>query len=331
MLISKEVTPEQAKTAAPQATAEPETHAALLPESTSYTLMVELNDIVESRKSARKAMLASTVGGLLLGFAIGMICLTNLARSSLGAFLFPLILLPELLLILLGAYGSLHIGRSFYKRKRERLHVILPALAERRETRLLPCLLELMDLNLRGAWTWQESRPVFVRSLAAALTNTTQDQFQWLSPSQAAAIVRLFYFPENSLREAAVEILIRCGDSRMLADLKVYRVNCGAELSLPMRLFCRLNPIMRFLRKQGDLFGTEETRDAIDRAITGLKERIEAMKRDAQLLRPSDRDSAPAGRELVRAAISPSAANRAEELVRPIKGDGPQDPVAKSE
>lgn len=318
MLRSNESVSEQAANAMTWVANEPESRADLLPESTNDALLAELQGAVETRKGTRKAMLAST----LAGFGVYVACMFAFiggfwaSARAIGLLPFLLALLVSLCFAAIGMYGSLRIGRDFYRRRRERLHQVIPALAERGDVRLLPHLLGLMDMRYSGVLMWQESRPVFLKSLETLLTRITPDQFHELSPEQVRDTITMLYFPDGGLRAATAEAVVRCGDRRTLEALKKVRLICTVGSANYKSLFYRMNPAMRFLQKEGVPMPTVEAREAMDHAIAGLTERLEQMRRDAQLLRASDRDSVPAGRELVRAANSPGAARDPEQLVR---------------
>lgn len=319
MLISKESESGEAATTATWVTPEPKSQAALLPESTNDELLAELQGMVTARLSTRKGILASYLGGIVL-YAVSMFAFISTFFSSARSMgLLPLLfaLLASLCFIVLGMYGSLRLGRGFYKRRRERLRTVIPALAERGEARLLPLLLELMDQRYSGVLMWKESRSVFLHSLETLLTRITPEQFQSLSRQQIWDTVTMLYYPDGRLREVTVEAVVRCGDYRTMESLKQLRLLCSVGPTSSKSLFYRLNPMVRFLQKEGVPLPTEETRDAIERAIIGLTAQEEEMRRAAQLLRPSGRDHVPDGKELVRAATSPGAATASEQLVRP--------------
>lgn len=168
---------------------------------------------------------------------------------------------------------------------------------------------------------WKDSRPIFLDAVQSLLACSTPEQFQSLSRPRIWHTIMILNLPNVSLREVTVEAVVRCGDNRTLEALKNLRRLGSMEITntdSPLhRLFYQRNPMWRFLQKEGAPLATEESKNAIDRAIAGLKERLDEIRREAQLLRASDRDSVPAGRELVRAAVSPGAATSAEELVRP--------------
>lgn len=319
MLISKEETPEQVATEATWVTARPVAHVNSLPESTSEELLAELHGIVESRKGTRGAMLASSIGGTVL-YVISMFTfIMQFWRSGrvLGFFPFLGVLLASLCFMILGMYGSLRIGRRFYQRRRERLHAIVPALAERGDVRLLPHLLTLMDMKYSGILMWKESRPVFLQSLETLLARITPEEFQALSRQQLWDTTMMLYFPDGRLREVTVETLIRCGDNRTIETLTKLRMLISMGPTNAKSLFYRLNPMVRFLQKEGVPMASEEARDAVERALAGLKAPVEEMRRTAQLLRASEPNAGQKARDLLRASAPSGQITPPEELVRP--------------
>ena len=164
---------------------------------------------------------------------------------------------------------------------------------------------------------WQESRPVFMHALESLLVRITPEQFQDLSRQQMWEAIMMLYFPDGRVREATVEAVVRCGDSRTAEALKKLRLLSSLGSTNPKSLIYRLSPMARFLEKEGVPFATEEARDAIERAFAGLNANSEEIRRTAQLLRASEPDAEQKARELLRASAPAGVVTPPEELVRP--------------
>jgi hypothetical protein len=295
-----------------------ETHAALLPDRTSEELLAELQDLVHTHKRNRKGTIGMYIGGMLLyglAFASSLVFCMERAPGNF-AFLF-LSIFGSLVFMGLGSYGALAVGRSFYKRSRERLHTIVPALAQRGEARALPLLLALMDVRYSGILMGQESRPVFLQALETLLSRITPEQFQELSRQQMWAVLTMLYFPDGGLHEVVADMAIRCGDSRTLEVLQKLQRLYTFGASTARSPFFKWNPMVWYLKKEGVPLASAEGKSVIDRAVVGLTAEIAEARGNAQLLRASAPDQELAARELVRASGPAGIATPPEQLLRP--------------
>jgi hypothetical protein len=317
MLLFKEREEEQPKTIAALDTGV-ENHTALLPDRSNEELLAELQTLSVAQRSNRMGIIGAHMAGIALSALVIIGSDAYWTMHPTGNFTLLLSsLFGSLAFIPVGFYTALRIGRSFFKRSREQLHAIIPALEQRGEVRALPQLLALMDVKYSGILMWQETRPVFLQALETLLVRVTPEQFQEFSREQLWNIIMMLYFADGRLREVTVETVVRCGDNRAVEALNKLRGLASVGPTNPRSLFYRLNPMVRFLQKQGVPLPTEEARDAIERALNGLSANVDEVRRTAQLLRASAPDAEQKARELLRASAPTGIATPREQLLRP--------------
>jgi len=296
-----------------------ENHSDLLSDRPTDELLAELQDLLKTHRRNRKRVFGMFIGGMAL---YALVFAGSLALSMTyhpGNLVFLLLsLLGALSFLPLGLFGGIGIGRGFFKRGREKLHSIVPALAQRREMRTLPILLDLMDIKYSGILMWQESRPVLLQALELLLERMSPEEFQEFSRQQVWDILSMLYFPDGSLREVIADMAVRCGDSRTLDSLQNLQRLYGFGVSTAKSPFMKWNPMLWYLKKEGVPVATPEGEAVIDRALASLTAQVGEMRRNSQLLRASQPDQEQASRELVRAAAPTGAPDPSDKLLRPV-------------
>lgn len=323
MLLWKKAQSEQASYTEPRIIAAAPYETLLMPDRTNDELLSELGDLAVLHTKAHKHVIGIHLAGLalyLLGFAIAIPAFLGIPSHPIWPY-HLLCLLGSVAIVPAGCAVGLRVGRAFYTQSRERLAGLLAALAQRREARAVPVLLEIMDLRTSGAIMWKKSRPILLDALELLLAGITPDEFQTLSRQQMRDIVTMLYFPDGSLRQVTVDAIIRCGDSRTLEPLKQLHRLRSFALSAENNPICRWNPLLRYLQKEGVPRASEAGNRAITTAMAGLTERLDAERRTAQLLRPVDNTDALVAQELLRAAAPVGASTPSEDLVRAAPAD----------
>jgi len=303
----------------------------LLPELTNDELLDQLRELAVSHAKMRKGAVGIYFGGIAMTLLGILIPLIKFETTSPQLPLTPFIvaIFASVGFTAIGTFGAMGIGRSFFRGARGRLSEIIPALAQREEPRLLPMLLDFLDMRVGGNLIWEQSRPILLDAMEIMLSGMTDEQFQGLSRQQVWDIVLMLYFPDGKLRYVAAEALVRCGDTVTLEQLKKMQGLLTVSMTSPKSALTRWSPAMWWLKKQNVPMPTPEIGEIVDKAVADLSAIIEEGRRTAQLLRASDRNFGADADALVRAAAGPGVGKTNEELMRPAAGpEAPPSPTS---